>query len=495
MKAAIKAFLCFHLALAAHAQEFDRRALFTSVSTPRWELTSTGFFSNISPSRQWYAATELGLSYRTSLLQIGMTANFNQSQNFTFLPPRLIIRVEDSNTEFSNDTRFRARPDQYEMNQPFTCFAQLNAKQWSLFGSIATLMQRSSIELPTPNVIGDSLVFINWEAINASNTSFIAAMIAGGRWKQVMVKAGALNIPVKSFGDKNFKYEYHPEIAPLLSLELRYKAGQILAFTDSKSLSLELASWLDAFKFPQGKSIDTQIGYQAGLEKFSFHAIRLKLSFPVTEKLQGSLGYSTVWSGRSMTNNRAFKDWQQSNVFGAMRPLNYALPHQSIFVGLKLELDKKSRRWPLQVVQLKLLQRQIYRAKRAFYSNNPIGTIELYNQQRQPAKVQIALETSGGTGIYRSEVFTINPGETKSQPFYLYLQDTGNDEVESFEQLTIAAAIENQSQILTSMPITVFGKNAWGGDTWELKYFVAPDDPEIKKHAKQLYLRAFSNSS
>jgi hypothetical protein len=297
------------------------------------------------------------------------------------------------------------------------------------------------------------------------------------------------------FGDKNFKYEYHPEIAPLLSLELRYKAGQILAFTDSKSLSLELASWLDAFKFPQGKSIDTQIGYQAGLEKFSFHAIRLKLSFPVTEKLQGSLGYSTVWSGRSMTNNRAFKDWQQSNVFGAMRPLNYALPHQSIFVGLKLELDKKSRRWPLQVVQLKLLQRQIYRAKRAFYSNNPIGTIELYNQQRQPAKVQIALETSGGTGIYRSEVFTINPGETKSQPFYLYLQDTGNDEVESFEQLTIAAAIENQSQILTSMPITVFGKNAWGGDTWELKYFVAPDDPEIKKHAKQLYLRAFSASS
>jgi hypothetical protein len=103
------------------------------------------------------------------------------------------------------------------------------------------------------------------------------------------------------------------------------------------------------------------------------------------------------------------------------------------------------------------------------------------------------LETSSGAGVYRSETFSIHPAETQSQPLYLYLQDSGDDNLESFEQLNVSAVLENQSKILTSLPVTIYGKNAWSGNTWELKYFVAPDDPAIRNHAKQLYLNAIAN--
>jgi hypothetical protein len=455
MNAAGKILFFTLVGAGVQAQEFDQSELLTSDPAPCWEVRFAGALSSVSPAASWYANSELALSYRTSFLQAGGTARINQSQSFTFLPPRLIIRLDETDITFPDNTRFRARPDQYEINHPFTVFAQVNQKRCSLFGALSTLAQKSNSERPEPEVIGDSLLIINWEPVNARNNRLLATIIAGWRWNNLILKAGALNVPVAQSGDKNFKYEYVPKIAPFLALDWRYKTMQLLTFADNKTLAFEYAQLLKPVKFSNDKIIETQIGYQIGLDKFPFHALRLRLAFSIFENLRCSWGYEKVWSSLSMANYHAFESWQQSNNFGALQPLNNNLPHQSAFMALRLGLDKKAKPWPLQAMQIKLLQTQIYRAKRVFYSQNPIGTIDLYNKRQQPLRVQLVVETTNGSGTYRSEAFTINPGEMKSRPFYLYLQDTGRDSAESFEQMMVSAVVENQSQILTSVPVTI----------------------------------------
>lgn len=494
MKIAGNFFSILLLAPAVQAQVLTPRAFPDSSAAARWSVTGHFAVSNNSTSRDWYGSADLGLSYSFAPVQLGAIAHLNQSLSFAFLPPPLIIRVEDNEIKFPDDTRFRARPEQYEIEMPFQFFAQFNPQRWHLFGAIAGMTQRATAEIARPNVVGDSLVFINWDPAKARNTRVMGALIAGYRWERLSVRAGVHNLTLAQSGDKNFKHEYRPSPAPFLSLAWRYKSAEWRTSTNHQAVSLEYAQLLAPAKFWRGKSLNTQISYRTGFDHFPFQALHLQLTLPVTASWRWSLHYENVWSRQELTSSQAFVNWQQANSFDAMQPLNQALPHQAIFMGLQLALDRKPQPWPLQVVQINLLQPQIYRAKRAFYANNPIGTITLYNRQQQPLKAQLVLEISGGAGVYSSEIFSIRPAETQSQPLYLYLQDSGADNLESFEQLNLTAVLENQSKILASLPVTIYGKNAWSGNTWELKYFVAPDDPAIRNHAKQLYLNAIANA-
>ena len=482
------------LALAAQAQVLAPRAFPDTNAVARWSVTGNFAFSSNSASRDWHSTADWGISYLYSAMKIGAIAHLNQSLSFAFLPPPLIIRVEDNEIKFPDDTRFRARPEQYEIELPFQFFAQFNPKRWHLFGAIAGMTQHATSEIARPNVVGDSLVFINWDPVKARNTRMVAALIAGYRWDRLSLRAGVHNLTLAQFGDKNFKHEYRPDPAPFLALAWRYKSAELRTSTNQQAMSFEYAQLLAPAKFWRGKSLDTQISYRTGFDHFSFQALRLQLTLPETKSWRWSLSYENVWSREGLENTRAFANWQQASVFDAMQSLNQALPHQSFFVGLKLALDRKPQPWPLQVVQLNLLQPHIYRAKRAFYASNPIGTITLHNRHQQPVKAQIVLETSNGAGVYRSEAFLIRAAETQSQPLYLYLQDLGADNIESFEQLNLSVVLENRTKILASLPVTIYGKNAWSGDTWELKYFVAPDDPAIRNHSKQLYLNAIANT-
>lgn len=482
------------LALAAQAQVLAPRAFLDTNAVSHWTVTGNFAALTNSAARDLYGSADLGISYSFAPMQIGAIAHLNQRLSFAFLPPPLIIRVEDSEIKFPDNTRFRARPEQYEIEMPCQFFAQFNPHRWHLFGAIAGMTQRATAEVARPNVVGDSLVFINWDPVKARNTRVMGALIAGYRWDWLSLRAGVHNLTLAQFGDKNFKHEHRPDPAPFLSLAWRYKNAEWRTSTNHQAVSLEYAQRLAPAKFWRRKPLNTQISYRAGFDRFPFQGLHLQLTLPVTASWRWSLRYEKVWSREGLTNNQAFANWQQANVFDAMQPLNQALPHQAIFMGLKLALDRKPQPWPLQVVQVNLLQPQIYRAKRAFYAHNPIGTITLYNREQQPVKAQLVLETSGGAGVYRSDFFSIRPAETQSQPLYLYLQDSGADNLESFEQLNLSAVLENQFKILASLPVTIYGKNAWSGNTWELKYFVAPDDPAIRNHAKLLYLNAIANT-
>lgn len=493
MKSADKFLFVLLSALAVQAQVLAPRAFPDTNAVSHWTITGSFAVSNNSAARDWYGSADLGISYFFAPVQVGAIAHLNQGLSFAFLPPPLIIRVEDSEIKFPDDTRFRARPEQYDIELPLHFFAQFNPNRWHLFGAIASMTQYATAEIARPNLVGDSLVFINWDPVEARNTRVMAAVIAGYRWERLSLRAGVHNLALAKLGDESFKHEYRPSPAPFLSLAWRYRSAELRTSTNHQAMSFEYAQLLAPAKFWRGKTLDTQISYRAGFDRFPFQALRLQLTLPVVASWRWSLSYENVWSSERLTTNRSFANWQQTNVFGLIQPLDQALPHQAIFMGMQLALDRKPQPWPLQVVEVNLLQPQIYRAKRAFYANNPIGTITLYNRQQQPVKVQIVLETSGGAGVYRSEFFSIHPAETQSRPFYLYLQDSGDDNLESFEQLNLSAVLESQPKILASLPVTIYGKNAWSGNTWELKYFAAPEDPAIRNHAKRFYLNAIAN--
>jgi hypothetical protein len=458
-----------------------------------WIISSTNYYSSSKFTGHWYPNTTLGLTWVKGAFRMGTTVNLNQRQNFTFQPPRLIIEVEDIAVQFADTTRFNARPEFYDIDVPVRVFTSYSTGNWELSASLAPLIQSSEIERAELGVANDSLFFINWVPLRRQKTNLLGAATIGHRFGRLHMRAGAGGVPLVTIGDRNFKHEYRPEMRPFTAATWDDELYQVGAATDFKSWGLNVAN---SFALPAAtdRRFKTSLTFRSGLRGYEFYSLRAELTWPWSQKLSMSLGYDNVWSNQTVDQNH-FYDWQRSNNFGGRAPLDSNLPHQSVHVGIGWTIDRIKRAWPLRVLNFRLFQQNIFAAKREFYANNPIATIELFNQESTPVNVHLVLETTGKSGKFRSRTVTIRGNETKSMPLYFYLTQKEYAELATSEQLTVQAKTEDHSRIVATEAIRIYGKHAWDGNTWGLRYFVAPDDPTISARAKQIYLSSLKGTA
>ena len=218
--------LCL-LATAVHGQDFQHEAVPAVRHSSRWEIGFTGALSAAEHAGNQYARSRLHLRYTTPALQLGATGFFNHSQEFAFLPPRLIIQVDDADIEFSGETRFTARPERYVIDQPAALFARFRHKNLTVRASFAAVTQETEREIASPTVDGDSLFFINWQPAQAKKSEIVSALAAGLQWRFLHVQAGAANLALLTSGDGDFKYAYRLQATPFFALIAHYKAARL----------------------------------------------------------------------------------------------------------------------------------------------------------------------------------------------------------------------------------------------------------------------------
>jgi hypothetical protein len=477
---------------AGNAQDFWRSPASDSTDT-YWQVVGSSDYTYSKTAGSWYAGGSVGLVYNRDGFRFGALVNVNQSQNFFFQPGRLIIEVDDANVEFADSTRFTARPDQYDIVHPFSGFFSLRKREWQVTAFFSALIQHSDIEQPQPGIANDSLFFISWLPINRSNTRLLNSVVATYNWRNFEISGGFLGLSLISAGDDAFKYEYEPKPYPFF--EIGWNPGNIrlAGSTDSKSLAVSVSQPVTPIRL-KGKSLRSGLHFQSGLRSFGFHSLLISMGVPISDKVCAAIAYRNVWSSEGAMSRSDFQQWQKANVFGALLPLNNILPQHSLSINVAWTLDRTDAPWPLQVLNFKLFQKQIFSAKREFYANNPIATVDLYNDGDRPITLQLSLETTGKAGTFQTESFRIHSKEIKTVPLFFYFGKEGLELMESSEQLILSARVGDRFRMVDTQPITIHGHHAWDGNTWGLRYFISPDDPFLKERAKQVYLGVVAKS-
>ena len=351
------------------------------------------------------------------------------------------------------------------------------------------LVQRSRLQAPEIQQTQGGLYFINWVATTAHRTSLVGSLVGTYWLGPLALRGGVLTVPLFRVSEAVSPYTYRARMHPYGGLVVDLGAGRLDVGADPLRFSAVYRHTVRPRLFGL-RSLKASLSYQRGLAAaYRFDALQAQVTLPLSPSVEGILGYAQTWAGEAIRDQAGFERWQEASVFGQLAPLNGGLPHQQIAFGVRVRLTRKAAPWPLRLVQARLLQEHIYSAKQGFYATNPVGLVEVLNDYDAPIAAQVLVETTDGEGAYRSERFTLDAGERREVPFYLYLNpDAEDDRPASSEQLIVSALVGEQTHVLTSMPITMYGKNAWDGNVWALQYFIAPDDPVIKRRSNQLYL-------
>ncbi len=451
-----------------------------------------GYARNVS-SERGYADSQWDARYRTPAYEVGARVHLNRTQHFMFEPAPLVVEVRGGSVAISGEQTRRS--EVYRIDQPISLFFIKKFRRWDIVTSLSVLTQVSDIEEPRLEELAPGLLFIRFEPLDRRATSVLGNVIGRFRWGRVHLAAGVLSVPWLHLGDRDFKYEYQAHPQPYIGIDWRGTSSQVGGFTDAKRFSATYRQAIEGLTLGGQQPVQATVTYQTGLDRFSFNRVRVALTLPLSSYIESSIAYDRVWSGRDVLRRSDFEHWQKASILGDGQALNSTLPHQALQVGVRLVLQPKRSLWPLRLTSARLFQKHLFPAKRTFYTHNPVGVVEVYNTADDPVDVQLLVKTSGGVGSYRSEVVTIEAHRQKSIPFYLYLHGAPQTERIFPEQLEIAATVGEQTALLTTLPVTLYGPNAWPGHTWELKYFLTPEAPLIKQRAEQLYLRTRSQDA
>ena len=140
----------------------------------RWEVTVKGGYSWADRAAA-YSSARLNVAYRTPHYYAEAVLNLNQRQNFTFLPGRFILEVNDDLVGFTDSTLFDAPPETYDLDEPVGVHFGYQRQRWQLAGVLSMLVQRTRLQAPDIQQTQGGLYFINWVATTTHRTSLVGS--------------------------------------------------------------------------------------------------------------------------------------------------------------------------------------------------------------------------------------------------------------------------------------------------------------------------------
>lgn len=474
------------LAPTAAAQVDLSRGTGLSTQPAGWVVTAAAaYHAGPGPS---YGSTRLGVAFRQARLRLGARLHLNEQLNFTFAPGDLIIRIDGEPGRLRRGTRLAARPDRYTLGVPADAFVTYRRGQAEVTGLVSLLWQHGQVELPEPQV-EDGLYVINWRQAEARQYRLTGGLIAGYHWRGMSLSAGALALPVAHFGDRSVPHAYRPSVHPYLGAAVEIGHASLSASTTTQEMTLTLAQ---ALPHPwRSAATGVRLQYETGLNGHAFHALHAGLEMPLTERVDALVIASQTWASHTNLQPVDFQAWQRTLVPHGGETFHHGLPHSLVRAGLRVRLG--SRAAPaIELHDFDLRQDHFYTANRTFYARNPIGTVDLYNASNEAVHARLVVETTDTGGRYQSEPFVLPPRGERRVPLFLYLGETA--QASRHEQLIITAELGAHATVLGTASVVTHGPNAWDGDTWSLRYFVAPEDPDVRQRSKQLFLETHDDA-
>ena len=190
----------------------------------RWEVTVKGGYSWADRAAA-YSSARLNVAYRTPHYYAEAVLNLNQRQNFTFLPGRFILEVNDDLVGFTDSTLFDAPPETYDLEEPVGVHFGYQRQRWQLAGVLSMLVQRTRLQAPEIQQTQGDLYFINWVTTTAHRTSLVGSLVATYWLGPLALRGGLLAAPLLHVSDAASVYTYRVRARPYGGLMLDLAVG------------------------------------------------------------------------------------------------------------------------------------------------------------------------------------------------------------------------------------------------------------------------------
>lgn len=465
---------------------------FSPLKKQSLQFAWSGYNSTLSSSQNQYSSSSVDAIYCSNGFELGLSYRFNQNQYFKFIPETLVLWFEEEEDNPFSKIHFESRPNEYEINLPFTLFNKFSKWNFKISNSISILQQRSTIESPIAVSI-DSSIFIDWETQNYNSLHLVGKFMLDYQLSNFTFGVGAANLRLMKSGASDFPYGIIPKPIPIVSLAYRIWKTKLISELNRTSCSSQAIFDL---RLPglQGAG-DTEIAffYRKGLLSYHFQTLNINLDYAISKKIAIRLGYMQTISPTGVKNEVSYQNWQQSLFLdNEIAHIHRMLPQKTFFLGLLLNLQLNRKIWPIEVEKVHLKQQEFYAIKSALYTQKPVGFIELTNRSSEFVELCLNVSTTSGSGFYQSPSVEIGPGKT--QKIDLYFQLNKISQFVSHEQLLISAIVGEQSRCIANQSIVVLNRNIWNGNVQDLTWYVSQNSEVLQQYANKQFKEAGSGN-
>ncbi len=437
-----------------------------------------------------YLVSKVVLQYQTGLWRAQATINNNYEQIFQIEPePTAISLPQDAAlVRLSNQPN-----DVYRANFPLSFALGLSSEQVGVSMFFSVLMEkvaasRLKVSETQGGVFTAQLKPMNWE-----KQSLLAGLRGYATLGNLRMHLGIMPTPVLSIGQVDLPYRFRNDILPFGELEFIQPYFRFGLSAHLRSIS---AFYMQSLPNPLpniSEPIQVAIRAQRGIATFNFQTLQLDIGVPLTSDLAASVGIERVWYSSTKFSRGEFERWLNTATLNWTNSPNNLLQEQSFRAGATFKFGAQTQPI-LKLADLKLLHQNIFQSKREYYAHNPVAILTLHNADKRPVWCQVTA-TLGNTGRFKSEPIQIDADELRDVPIYLYLSDVKQFQISRIGELSISVELDNRRLPLANVPVVILNENAWDGDTWSLKFFIAPNDQQVQLFAKTKYLRALTGDS
>lgn len=437
-----------------------------------------------------YLASKVMVQYQVGLWRAQATLNNNYEQSFQFEPDPITVSLPQ---DVALTRPLNLPNDAYRFNFPLSFSLGLSGEQVgvSTFFSVLTEKVGTSKVKVVESQGGSFSARI--EPVSAERQMLLAGVRSYAMLGNLRLHLGVMPTPILNFGVTELPYSYRSDILPFCELEFMQPYFRFGLSAHLRSIS---AFYMHSLPNPLpnvSEPIQVSLRAQRGISTFNFQTLQFDVGIPLTSDLSASIGIERVWYSADQFSRSEFQKWLNAATLNWTNSANNLLQEQAFRIGATFKFGAETPP-TVKLTDIKLLHRNIFQSKREYYAHNPVAILTLHNADKRPVWCQV-IATLGNTGRYRSEPIQINADELLDVPVYLYVSDVKQFQLSRLGELSISIESDNRKMPLASIPVTVLNDNAWDGDTWSLKFFIAPNDQQVQLFAKTKYLRALASDS
>jgi hypothetical protein len=450
----------------------------------------SGGISKFVTTRNRFLESKASLRFAAGPWEYGLFIRLNNQVDFELPGSSGSLDISQDQIIFI-DPNLLLHNQSYSISKPVSFFATRHLGMVDLTVDLSPVFRSERIWTPIISRLDSATYSITTYEDLREQADFVTGILASTSVGPLIVFGGASSVSLAQVGDERV---IRSNAVPVFGAGLRSQYSWINCITNFSEWRVQ---HLQELSVPWTADASSYLRAQLFLNErqFSSRGGAIDLTVPVTERLQLNAGFTSVW-----TKTRSFSSQDLQHWYSSVSPpwdenMETRLPHSSLTFGVQYDLRKGERRSAVQLLKSEFLQTDIYFAKREFYAYNPVAEITVRNMSGDASECQFMIDMEGGTGSYRSDRLRLAPDETRTLPLFLYLADATMQTPAELRQLKLSVTERGRTWDLTSASVTLHEAHHWDGDTKNLRFFLAPEDPQIIAAARRSLLSFVSTDS
>ncbi|MCK6542570.1 hypothetical protein L6Q79_07790 [bacterium] len=459
---------------AYRPMRYDARLTFVS------EYTARQFAS------KEYVASRIHYMHNHGLYGFSVLVNMNQQLPFTIMPGTTTLVLPDS-VKLVDRSQITNHAHTYVVDLPAALELRRRFARFEIAFGSQILVEKEEIVSTLVKELTSKVYYVDYEFASHRRSSLLGYGAMTSYWGPFAVTTGILPWRMIRMGNDSMHYALKNKLSGFLDVQYRYRSH-------SMTTRVGRDAWGGNVQLKYG-ALQVNNEYYRSLRPSDYQVWKLNLSYDLSGGFTLLAGYESTWYLAENFRSQNFRQWLNRHGDISSGKLTNQLPHKTVQIGLRYDLSGSRAADYVKMVNMKIFQTKVYTAKRAYYAYNPVGQMDVHNASDEHLSVVIHAEAGAWGEIFRSSSIDLAPHEIKSVPLFFYIPDQSVEQSGMVAQVKITGEVRGKHITLSSFPVTLYDIHSWDGDTWGLRYFIAPDEPEIQSFAKSNLLTIGTDSA